>query len=250
MFDQINTLFLLALAFTAWIICCYYHAIEEQEHAYDFKLELYTEHPGFENKLLNSGFPSTSVSPSFFTFEMMGTLLIGICLTYSLFKVLKVVLARAQQFWQGKEQKEQEEISLQDSPQDDLEASSVNEQLWEQIKLLRERHQIMGDLLKQVKSSGIFNLQSRASLGPQIPGSGCLALQTRGSLELQPLFSSTIDSEEHIQTESVNLEVVRQSRAYALKPSVFLPVSDNCITGSMHGPLVERSTGTVALPPL
>ncbi|EDW34654.1 GL12782 [Drosophila persimilis] len=184
---------------------------------------------------------------------MIGTLLIGICLTYFLFKVLKVVWARAQQFWQGKEQKEQkeqEEISLQDSPQDDLEASSVNEQLWEQIKLLRERHQIMSDLLKQVKSSGIFNLQSSASLEPQIPGSGCLALQTRGSLELQPLFSSTIDSEEHIQTESVNLEVVRQSRAYARKPSVFLPVSDNCITGSMHGPLVERSTGTVALPPL
>ncbi|XP_002138623.3 uncharacterized protein [Drosophila pseudoobscura] len=289
MFKYINSLFLLALAFIAWTVCCYFHEIEEQLGTQGFDVELYSEHPALKYSQLPCKNIPKAVPQTFPTVELIFSSFIVLCLTYTWVKLSTFLVERTGQFWQAMKPEEEDR--------------QVKEQLMERLNSLKAEFQMMSELLKQHQPSVDLELQTMSTLELQ-SHSGCSSLELQkcdsGCSEVHQLPSSsscsnhcsndvpinelcnqkndvcsirgtprlpdvpTVDQDTEsnyictsqipigpnmFNTKPLNLELIRQSRLFARKPSVFLQVSDNFIAGPRDRPRIGGSSCTIALPP-
>ncbi|XP_022212767.2 uncharacterized protein LOC111067772 isoform X2 [Drosophila obscura] len=272
MSNSVNALFLMALAFTTWCVSCYINAIEKNRRAEDFDVELYTEDPYLTSKQLSSENPASDVPRYTHTFEMMASFGIVLCLTYALVKVLKFVEARAMVlYWHSMEQEvfsaQQDNLILlngqkKQQPSDRLELQTRGSGC--------SVPQVIGGSSLELQCSGSSGTNRRSNENDDSPNElsdrekDVCSGSTRGTHRVSKVPTATTSpsntaiyincSQLHIHgkmlnTEPINMDLVRESKLYARQPSAFLQVSDNFITGPRDRLMTAGSSFNVGLPP-
>lgn len=276
MFESISFLFLFALAFVAWVLLCFQHVVQIQTRgSSDFRVELYTEHPGitFEPQLCHS--PSEK-SPSGGAYEFAKSFGVIFAMTLGLSKVLQLAEVQVKSYlkcrdalpsgsaFQAEELAHEQQIPCQPNPSNPS-LMDHNEELKEQLSVLKSQCLVMRDLLQELRNSSSSSSYESAESGKETPmphpseepivlwkrsdsmtetvsGSPHVATRSANSQPGQSIFISHshihINSSFYLTENRVNVDLCRQASMYARKRSEFYQVYGKYISGPEERPNV------------
>ncbi|XP_017042299.1 uncharacterized protein LOC108088837 [Drosophila ficusphila] len=103
MFESISFLFLIALAFVAWVLLCFQHVVQIRTRGFsDYRVEIYTERPGiaFEPHQCHRPLDQT---PSGGTYEFALSFGVIFALTFGLSKLLQLAEVQAKSYLKCRE---------------------------------------------------------------------------------------------------------------------------------------------------
>ncbi|XP_037720877.1 uncharacterized protein LOC119554160 [Drosophila subpulchrella] len=276
MFESISFLFLFALAFVAWVLLCFQHVVQVQTRgSSDFRVELYTEHPGitFEPQLCHS--PSEQ-SPSGGAYEFAKSFGVIFAMTLGLSKVLQLAEVQVKSYLkcrdalpsrsasQAEEFAHEQQTPCQPNPSNPS-LMDHNEELKEQLSILQSQCLVMRDLLQELRNSSSSSSYESVECGRETPmphpseesivlwkrsdsitdtvsGSSHAATRSPNSQPGQNIFISHshihINSSFYLTENRVNVDLCRQASMYTRKRSEFYQVYGKYIRGPGERPSV------------
>uniref|UniRef100_A0A6P4ENT7 Uncharacterized protein LOC108045139 n=1 Tax=Drosophila rhopaloa TaxID=1041015 RepID=A0A6P4ENT7_DRORH len=270
MFESISFLFLFALAFVAWVLLCFQHVVQVQTRvSSDYRVELYTEHPGitFEPHLCHS--PSDQKEkPSSGAYEFAMSFGVIFALTFGLSKLLQLAEVQAKSYLKCRKDLAAAETWQLNQPDPFEPLLSHDEDLKEQLSILQSQCLEMRELLHDLRISSSTSSYGSAQSGnemaqPQASEESMLVCKRTDSMVSMTVSNSSpaerptlsaipqpsqniyitnshihINGRVYLTENHVNVDLRRQASMYARKQSEFLQVMGNYIGGPKERPMI------------
>ncbi|EDV52657.1 uncharacterized protein LOC6543816 [Drosophila erecta] len=276
MFESISFLFLVALAFVAWVLLCFQHVVQVQRRgSSDFRVELYTERPGisFEPQLCHS--PSEQ-SRSSSTYEFATSFGVIFALIFALSKLLQLAELQAKSYLRSHKAQypgsasivhdpvaEQQAPCQQNDPNPFEPLLDHNENLKEQLSILQLQCLEMREILHELEISGSSSSYGSFRSGNQTPMaesseesmvvwrrtdpmtdtvSGSLHAEKVNSPSTQNIYITNshihINGQVYLTENHVNVELCQKGFMFGQRQSEFLQVAGMFISGPKKLPMI------------
>ncbi|XP_039486184.1 uncharacterized protein LOC120448306 [Drosophila santomea] len=276
MFESISFLFLVALAFVAWVLLCFQHVVQVHTRgSSDFRVELYTERPGisFEPQLCQS---SSEHSRSGSTYAFATSFGVIFALTFGLSKLLQLAELQAKSFLKshkalhpGSSSIVQDPVAEQQAPCQQNDSNPFeplldhNENLKEQLSILQLQCLEMRELLHELEISSSSSSYGSVRSGKQTPmaesseesmvvwrRTDSMTDTVSGSLHADKVkFPSTqniyisnshihINGQVYLTENHVNVELCQKASMFGRRQSEFLQVAGMYISGPKKLPMI------------
>ncbi|XP_017072293.1 uncharacterized protein LOC108108698 [Drosophila eugracilis] len=251
MFESISFLFLLALAFVAWVLLCFQHVVQiQQRGSSDFRVELYTERPGitFEPQMCHS---PTEENPSGSAYEFAASFGVIFALTFVISKLLQLAEVQANSYLKccnvQKTTSSAEDIQQLNDLKPIEPMMDHNEELKEQLNMLHSQCLEMRELLHELRISSSSSSYGSAQLANETSQDSIVVwhqsdLMTDGTSN--SMRATRSDSSQNIFITNshihinVNVDLRRQASRYSRKQSEFYQVFGKYITEPKENPMI------------